>query len=277
MNNIQITDHEFIAVQKLIFEQAGITLANNKMSLVMSRLNKRLHERMQSSYSDYLQLIRTPNETLELQTAIDLLTTNETYFFREPKHFDFLHDFVKKRKSATQNIRIWSAACSYGQEPYSIAMVLANAIGLKGWEIVATDISTRAIQKAKSGIYTARESEKIPQIFLHKHCLKGIGEYEGSIQICKTLRQQVMFQHLNLNKMLPPMGEFDIIFLRNVMIYFDYNTRAKLINQLAARVKPGGYLIVGHSETLNNLNTHLTSVSPSIYQNVDAKVFNQCS
>lgn len=266
MSSQSITDDEFAAVQRWVLEAAGISLGPSKKALVCGRWAKRLTARECPSFGEYLKLLHRDGETREWQTALDLLTTNETYFFREPKHFDFLAHTVLAGARRAQALRIWSAACSSGEEPYSLAMMLAHHLGEGPWEIVATDISTRVLARAQAGVYPVARTKDVPKDFLHRFCLKGTGPHAQEVLVKKELRQHVRFMQANLNGVLPQLGEFDVVFLRNVMIYFDVPTKAALIKKIAGLIKPGGYLVIGHSESLNGVSTLLSSVAPSIYQ-----------
>ena len=267
MSSPAISDLEFSGVQKFISDHAGIALADNKKPMVMSRLGRRLVANKVSSYTSYLQILRNAKHRDELQIAIDLLTTNETYFFRETAHFDFLHKILLSRAGTGGKTRVWSAACSAGQEPYSIAMTLAHTLGRRSWEVFATDISTQVLKTAQTGLYPMREADKIPLEFLRKYCRKGVEENEGTLKVCDEIRNRVHFRHVNINKPLPDIGLFDVVFLRNVMIYFDHATKMNLIKNIRERIKPNGYLFIGHSETLNNIYSGFTQLSPSIFQN----------
>lgn len=262
---VQINGREYEAFQRLMFESTGIHLPDNKMPLIMSRLAKRLRDHRLDSYGQYLDLIKDKDNSGELQIAIDLLTTNETYFFREPKHFEFLSEHLKTQTFGNTPFRVWSAACSYGQEAYSIGMLLSDKLPRRQWEIIATDISTRVLTTARRGLYSIDEAVSIPQDYLSRYCLRGTGEHEGTLLINKPIREKTTFMHANLNATLPVLGQFDVIFLRNVMIYFAFDTKKVLLQRLYQRIKPGGYLIVGHSESINGMNPGLKMVSPSVY------------
>jgi len=261
-----ITDQEFSQFQKLIFNIAGIHMNPIKKPLVMGRLAKRLIHYGLHSYGEYFKLLDSGDHPKELQTAIDLLTTNETYFFREPKHFEFLQQKILPLHTRSKNFRVWSAACSTGQEPYSIAMTLAHVLGDNPWEIIASDLSTRVLEKARTGHYSLEQAENIPTEYLSKFCLKGIGSQAGTFLIDKHLRSRVKFAHINLNERLPRTDMMDLIFLRNVMIYFNAETKHKVVQKVVETLRPGGYLFVGHSESLNGLYDALKSVAPAIYR-----------
>lgn len=264
MEGVAITDREFGRIRDLLHRIAGIHLAPAKKALVSGRLARRLRHFGLQSFREYLALLERGEPPDELQTAVDLLTTNETHFFREPRHFDFLRT---RAAAARRNapFRVWSAACSSGEEPYSIAMVLADTLGDSPWEVLASDISHRVLERARTGHYPLERSRRIPAVFLKKYCLRGTGRQTGTFLVDATLRRRVRFLALNLNATLPEVGPFDVIFLRNVMIYFDADTKRRVVRRLLPCLKPGGYLLVGHSETLNGVTEELRMHSPSIY------------
>jgi chemotaxis protein methyltransferase CheR len=262
----QITDHEFRHFQRFIFEAAGITLSPGKKALVTGRLAKRLQARELDSYGDYIKLLADKSEALEAQTAVDLLTTNETYFFREPKHFELLRTLTKEARPRGQAFRVWSAASSTGEEAYSIAMVLADGLGERPFEVIGTDISTRVLEKARRGHYPVERTRQIPLAYLKRFCLRGQGEQAGTVLVDRPLRQSVRFLHANLNTTLPDLGRFDVVFLRNVMIYFSGDTKREVVARVLSLLKPGGHLCIGHSESLNGINSEVAQVAPSIYR-----------
>lgn len=267
MNAAMISEREFEKFRTLIYQKAGISLSPVKKSLVAGRLGSRLRHYGLPSYSAYYQLVTEDGADNELQMMVDLLTTNETYFFREPKHFDVLKTKILPSIPYKYNIRIWSAASSSGEEAYSIAMTLADEIGLnRRWEILGTDISTRVLERARNAVYPATAMSKIPSEYLREYCLKGVRSQQGTIIIDKKIRNRVKFMIANLNGDWPRMEKFDVIFLRNVMIYFDIDTKRTLIQRLANMLKPNGYFIIGHSETLNSVSNRFTMLYPSVYQ-----------
>lgn len=261
-----LDDKEFELYRDLIFDIAGISLAPVKKALVAGRLGKRLRFYGLNSYHDYYQLISAPVNRNELQVAVNLLTTNETYFFRETKHFDFLRSEVLSKRQQGQVFRVWSAASSTGEEAYSIAMLLADCLGDAPWEILASDISTRVLEDARKGIYPLTRTRDIPPQYLKRYCLKGTGVYEGKLLVEQSLRDRVEFRQLNLNETLPELGRFDAIFLRNVLIYFNQETKRQVVQRLQPFLKPDGYFLVGHSETLHGVNETLQQVQPSVYR-----------
>ena len=263
---VVLGDREFAMLQRLMFDVAGIHIAATKKVMVAGRLAKRLKARNMSSYSEYCRLLASGTDQAELQCAIDLLTTNETYFFREPKHFEFLSERVLAQHRPGQPFRVWSAACSSGEEPFSVAMLLADRLGETDSRVLASDLSTQVLAKASTGLYPIGAAERIPQAFLKRYCLKGVGEQDGTLLIGRELRQRVEFRQINLNMPLPRLGPFDVIFLRNVMIYFPVDVKKQVVARVAEQLKPGGFLFIGHSESLHGLDHGLESVQPAIYR-----------
>ena len=262
-----ITDQEFSLFQRLIYKIAGISMSDAKKVLLVGRLQKRLRHYNLDSFSAYYRMLSHGEHPEELQVMVDLLTTNETYFFREPKHFDFLRDEVLPHHAGPAPFRVWSAASSTGEEAYTLAMLLAEHLRHAPWEIVGSDISTQVLEKARRGHYPIARNEGIPPKFLGKYCLKGVRSQEGSFLIARELRDHVSFHHINLTQPITEnIGKFDTIFLRNVMIYFDMDTKRQVVDNLLPRLQPGGYFIIGHSETLNGIADGLRQVRPTIYQ-----------
>ena len=263
---VALQEKEFALFRDLIYRIAGINMSPAKKPLVTSRLAKRLKHHGLASYGEYFQMITAANGETELQMAVDLLTTNETHFFREPKHFDFLRQRILPERKPGKPLRIWSAACSSGEEPYSIAMLLDEALGCAPWEIVASDLSTRVLEKARIGLYPIERVPEIPLHYLSNYCLKGTGTQEGTLLIERKLRERVQFMQYNLTETPPKLGEFDAIFLRNVMIYFDQETKRQVVKRLLSLLSPGGHFFVGHSETLNGINEDVQLVQPAVYR-----------
>jgi chemotaxis protein methyltransferase CheR len=261
-----ITGSELAKFQKFIFDEAGITMSDSKKELVMGRLGKRLNAHHMDSFSDYFSLLSSGEDPLEVQTAVDLLTTNETYFFREQKHFEFLRECALAARSRSPSYRVWSAASSSGEEAYSTAMVLADCLPGAPWDILGTDISTKVLAGAARALYSMERARHIPAAYLRRFCLKGEGDYQGHLLIQRSLRTRVQFRQVNLNQALPNLGLFDFVFLRNVMIYFNDETKRQVVSRIVATLRPGAYLCVGHSESLNNITQELVVVAPSIYR-----------
>jgi len=261
-----ITEAEFARFQRFIFDAAGITLSGSKQALVAGRLGKRLTHHQLESFGDYFELLSSGQCPDEVQLAVDLLTTNETYFFREIKHFAFLREQALAAREHGRPYRVWSAASSSGEEAYSMAMVLADCMGTAPWEVLGTDISTQVIAKAARALYPLERARHVPPDYLRRFCLKGTGEYEGQLLIEPQLRGRVRFSQINLNVPLPELGPFDLIFLRNVMIYFNDETKRGVVSRVCSTLRPGGHFCVGHSESLNSLGAPVEPVAASIYR-----------
>jgi len=266
MDIAALNDQEFAQFSALILRIAGINMAPAKKPLITSRLAKRVKHFQMVSYGDYFKFITSAAGQEELQEAVNSLTTNETHFFREPKHFDFLRQKIIPARQIGKGMRIWSAACSSGEEPYSIAMVLDELMGKEPWEVLASDISTRVLDKARSGLFPIERLPEIPKPYLSRYCLKGIAEQDGTLLIEKSLRDRVRFILHNLIQQPPRAELFDVIFLRNVMIYFDPDTKRQVVSHLIPLLRPGGYFFVGHSESLNGITNELRLVVPAVYR-----------
>lgn len=267
MSITPITDQEFNQFKGFIYEAAGISLSSGKKALVSGRLSKRLQQCRVSSYGEYFRLLISGEAPAEMQIAVDLLTTNETYFFREQKHFAFLREQALAARKRPQAFRVWSAASSTGEEAYSIAMVLADCLPDAPWDVIGSDISTRVLQKARTGHYPVERTKHIPQAYLKRFCLKGIDQQHGTLLIERGLRKRVQFMQVNLNvSPLPNVGLFDVIFLRNVMIYFNGDTKRQVVGRVLSLLKPGGYFCIGHSESLNDITDAVELLAPSIYR-----------
>ncbi len=268
---IPMTDREFRGFSRLIYQNLGIHISDHKRELLTARLSRRIRILGLKSFGDYLSLVE--KDRAERTEMFDRIVTNETRFFREPGQFELLENEILPRwkeeaaqKKRAQRVRVWSAGCSTGQEPYSIAMtLLAN---LEGWEIeiVATDISTRALGQAADGTWPIEKSSEIPRALLERFMMKGVRSKEGAMMADDRLRLPLRFQRLNLHEVLPEMGDFDLIFWRNVLIDFDPESRTSAITRLLARLLPDGYFFLGHSESLLNSRHRLKSVAPSVYR-----------
>lgn len=265
--NVKINDIEYIKFQEIIYKTTGIELKENKQNLVESRLMKRLRHHSLESYSEYYQLILQDKN--ELQLMINQVTTNETSFFRENKHFDFL---VRKiLPEINQKLQIWSAASSIGVEAYTIAMVVDEALSPRHlpFDILASDINIDVLAQAKEAVYDLRFSDNIPDNYLRRYCLKGVGDMQNRFAINNYLRQKLSFAQINLTKQISSqVGMFDIIFLRNVLIYFDIQTKQNVVKYVLQHLKPNGYFFIGHSETLFNISDEVVQVMPTVYQKV---------
>lgn len=268
-------DSEFEFIRTLVYDHSRIQLGKDKRELVTARLGKRLRATELTSISEYCHLLKGPAREDELSHLIDAISTNHTFFFRESPHFDYLRSHVlpemvqRNQTERWSRLYAWSAASSSGEEPYSIAITLAEALHGTGWKwhIEGTDISHQILAKASAAIYRNEVVSKLPASCIKSHFQKGIGPQEGSYRVKPALRQHLDFHQLNLlDGDLPFRDPFHFIFCRNVMIYFDRPTQEELVNKLARRLIPGGYLFVGHSESLSGIKHPLQSVLPAIYR-----------
>lgn len=264
---LRISDTEFGQFQRFILEAAGITLTDAKKALVSGRLARRLHACQVHSYGEYYRLLMSGESPLELQTAVDLLTTNETYFFREPKHFQFLRKEVTGGTlSGVPSLRVWSAASSTGEEAYSVAMLLEDCLPGRPWEVVGSDISASVLERARAGHYSMERISHFPPGYLQRFCLKGCDAQEGTLLVQRSLRKKTRFLQVNLNEPLPHLGNFEVIFLRNVLIYFNMETKRKVVKRVLNLLKPGGHLLIGHSESLIEVTDAVELLAPAIYR-----------
>ncbi len=267
----QLSDQTFARYQHWLYEKAGISLSVTKKSLVIGRLHLRLQQQGFNSFEQYFDYFALAAETSEQkneqQAVIDLLTTNETYFFREEGHFSFIQQRILTEYHSPP-LRCWSAASSSGEEAYSLAMLCMDHYH-RPWEIVATDINSRVLAQASSGTYPLLRSNNIPLPYLQKYCRKGIGEKANTFKVVRSLREKVKFHQANLQDSLARFGHFDLILLRNVMIYFDAASKQRVIDNIQRQLNVGGYLLIGHAETLQSIKAPLKLISPSIYQKID--------
>lgn len=260
-----LNDADFNEIRKFILDHLGISLCPAKKDMVAGRLRNRLKHHGLTSYGEYFKLVQMNLLPGEQQEIFDCITTNETFFFREKAHFDFLCESVFPLFQCRKDIRIWSAASSSGEEVYSLAMMLASYFGLTGWELVGSDINRHVLAQAQRGHYPLQRNEGIPEQLLSRYCLKGTGRYEGTFLIKKNLREKVQFKQINLKDALPAQGKFDVIFLRNIMIYFDKEAKAEIVKNVLRQLNRGGFLIIGHSENLHDLESGLEMLKPSIF------------
>lgn len=243
---------EFREICDLVYRECGISLNESKKKLVESRLSKRLRASGISSAREYLQLIQ--RDEREKISFIDTISTNHTYFFRECGHFEYLE---------ANHLSIWSAACSSGEEPYSIAIYCLE----KGFRpsIWATDISTQVLETARKGIYPMGKARVLSTTLLKRYFDKGIGRWDGYIKVKNDINKMVTFSRFNLINDMPPKERFDVIFCRNVLIYFDREVKQRVISRLYSALRRNGYLIIGGAESLTGIDHHLKYISPSIY------------
>lgn len=263
-----LDDDELMQFQALFKRQIGLHLSHEKKALLVSRLVRRLTELRVSSFGEYHRLITASGQwaTAELQYAIDLITTNETRFFRDAGHFDFLREKILAHAGKEQPLHIWSAACSSGEEAFSLAMVLDATLGGGAWHVLGSDISQRMLHKARRALYPLDRCRQIPVEYLKRYCLKGQQEYEGQLLVERSLRERVSFVYLNLTALPDALGPFDVIFLRNVLIYFDLTTKSQVVEAVLRYLRPGGYLVLGLAESLQGVAVEVESVAPAVYR-----------
>lgn len=259
-----ITEEEFKKFRDFIYQHAGISMAPQKQQLVAGRLQKRLRHYGMQSYTEYLSLIEDPQHSQERQVMVDLLTTNETYFYREPAHFELLRKNILPAHRG-RTFHVWSAASSSGEEAYTLAMVMADVLGMGDWEVMGSDISETVLEKARAGLYPLDRAQGLPAELLSKYCLKGVRSQSGYLLIEPRIKQRVRFQSINLMRSLPQLHLFDVVFLRNVLIYFDGPTKQKVVRRVIDRIKPGGYLFTSHVESLHGINDELQMLKPSVF------------
>lgn len=257
-------------VVQQVYERSRIRLHDGKEPLIRARLGKRLRALGMGCLGEYTKHLENSGDEAEFTRLVDALTTNYTHFLREEDHFRFLVETaIPSVTTGTQrSFRVWSAACATGEEPWSLAVYLSEYFPLLSWDwrIFATDISTRALDVARRAIYPADKLEPMPMEWLRRNFQKGTGEWENHFRVKAALQSRVAFQHLNLLGNYDFSDRFEVIFCRNVMIYFDRDTQEQLVNRFARHLVPGGHLIIGHSESLNGLKVPFQCQKPSVYR-----------
>lgn len=264
-----LSPRHFARITALAKQRFGIDLKPGKEELVAARLRKKARELRLGSISAYCDHVLNDRTGESLLGLIDALTTNHTAFLRERAHFEFFVRHVLPDRATEYGTQVWSAACSTGEEPYTLCMAALEAMGSSAFarlSVLATDISGKALEAARNGIYPAERVAELPAEWVRRYFLKGQGAKEGWYKIRPEVAAMVEFRRLNLVGPWPPLGSFHAIFCRNVMIYFDRAAQARLVNRLAACLKPGGYLFVGHAESLTGIEHPLTYVQPAIYR-----------
>jgi chemotaxis protein methyltransferase CheR len=257
---------EFAEICRFAHERFGLDLKSGKEELVSARLSKKLRQHGFRSFRQYFDFVRADASGEAMTGFIDALTTNHTSFLREPVHFDFLRQTVLGTFGRARPLRIWSAACSTGEEPYSIVCSVLARSEAGAVSVLATDISARVLEIARRGVYPASSLAAMPRDWLSRFFQRGRGASEGLYRIKAEVAAQVEFRRLNLIESTARAGAFHVIFCRNVMIYFDKPTQQRLVRQLGEQLVPGGYLFVGHSESLAGVDHALTYVRPAIYR-----------
>jgi chemotaxis protein methyltransferase CheR len=269
----ELGDEEFRFLASFMSRETGIVLSEHKREMVCGRLVKRLRALGLREFSEYCDMLRGRQGAAEVENLVNAITTNITHFFREPHHFDHLRDQVLAPRLTERprrlRVRIWSAGCSSGEEPYSIAMTMADALkGCDGWDalVLATDIDTNVLHRAEAGIYPAKAVEHIPETY-RKRFLRRAQEAD-KMQISEDVRRLVRFRRLNLHETWPMKGQFDAIFCRNVAIYFDKPTQRQLFNRYADRLNMGGILYLGHAESLIGVTDRFEAVDKTSYRRI---------
>lgn len=268
-----ITDGEFRQLRDLIHQHTGIALSDHKRALVCARLARRLRHYQFTRYAQYYELLSQDDpDGVELMEMINAITTNKTDFFREIHHFQFLAERVlpEHRQKKTRRLRLWSAAAATGEEAYSLAMTVREAFAdAPDWDIkiLATDIDTRVLAHAAEGVYTAEQATHIEPALLRRYFLRGHGEFENRVRVKPALKTLLRFRQLNLlNEPWPMRAPFDIIFCRNVLIYFDKATQRRLLERMSTLLSPNGFLMLGHAEAVHGFDHLYRPVGHSIYQ-----------
>lgn len=272
VKEFHMSDRDFQRIQKLAMEHTGISLSDQKKEMIYSRLAKRIRILKLDDFASYCDLLSDHAEQ-EISNFVNSITTNLTSFFREDHHFDFLKNEVvadlKEWHQTDGKIRVWSAGCSTGEEPYSIAITLSEAMltGAK-WDIkvLATDLDSCVLQHGKEGIYDESRLEDVPAQRVRRWFTHGRKENSSKVHVKDSVRDLISFKQLNLMEKWPMRGQFDIIFCRNVVIYFDKPTQRKLFDRYANILRPGGYLFIGHSENLHGVSDRFESLGRTIYR-----------
>jgi len=267
---VELTERTFRQIASLMHVVCGLSFADSKRPLVSSRLASRIQKLGLRSFEEYLTLIETHDTGGELQTAVDLLTTNETYFFREPAHFALLEQELPKL--GKRALSIWSAACSYGDEPYTLAMLLAD-LQMQGrvgaeWSILGTDISDKVLTAARDGVFPEERLRSVSPDRLKRYCLRGEGDSAGLVQLKQTLCERVRFGWLNLCNEIEQLGPFDAVFLRNVLIYFDPPTKVQVVRRVLSQLRPNGLFFVGTAEGRIAEIANLRPIMPGAFRKV---------
>ena len=266
-----ISDKDFDAFAKLVYDKVGIHLTRDKKQLLQSRVNKILRKREIPSYRAYYDIIKNDDSGDELVEFINLISTNVTNFFREEKHFEFIRNtwYPNFDFKFSDSVKVWSAACSSGEEPYSIAITLKELLGDKyPFEIFATDISSKVLNMAQRGVYPFSAVEKMDRSYLKKYFQEGKNNSAGMVKVKSNISRHVKFGRLNLIEPFRLPHNFDMIFCRNVMIYFDLQTKESIVNKFHDFMHKSAYLMIGHSESLNGIKHPFQYVQPATYRKV---------
>jgi chemotaxis protein methyltransferase CheR len=257
---------EFEQIRRLAYDTFGLDLKPGKQELVSARLRRLVRAHGLRSYADYCQHVRQDRTGESLAAMIDALTTNHTAFMREPEHFRFLREEVVPQLAGRRRIDIWSAACSTGEEVWSLVFLLADALPQCEVHLVGSDISNKVLEKARQGWYAAERMVGLPAEWYRRYLVRGEGEWQGGYRVAERYRSRAEFQRLNLIGPIRWPRPFPIVFCRNVMIYFDKPTQEKVVQSLTNWLEPGGWLFVGHAESLVGGKHALDYVRPAVYR-----------
>lgn len=267
-NTRSIDRRTFEKISRLVYDLTGIRLGPNKEALVCARIGKRIRKLGLPDFKTYYMLLEQDDSGEEVQELLNAISTNVTHFFRESRHFELLGRFARQwSQEGRTRFRFWSAACSTGEEPYSMAMMLREALAYTNdVKILATDISTEVVEKARAGIYSSKSLSNVPRHYAKTYFTKKTFPHGDDYRISSELQSMVTFGSINLSRIPYPLkGPLDIIFCRNVMIYFDNDVRRRLLAELYRLLRPGGYLMVGHAESLSGMLSEFKSIEPSVY------------
>jgi chemotaxis protein methyltransferase CheR len=277
-NEEGISSRDYARLRDLVYREAGIHLGSDKKTMLEVRIKRRLLALDLGSYAQYCDYLFGPQgRTDEIVPFINVVTTNKTDFFREPRHFEFLAEEALPELTARNGnqLLIWSAGCSTGEEPYTLAMVLSeHAQAHPGFRfrVLATDISTTVLERAERGVYTDEGIGPVPEAMKHKYFMRSRNRDSNRVRVVPELRQLVEFRRLNFMEDDYGLAEkADAIFCRNVIIYFDRPTQERILVKLTHYLAPHGYMFVGHAETLRDMNLPLVPVAPALYRRVDAR------
>lgn len=266
----ELSPRAFEDIRDLVYRHSGIALGDNKQPLVKARIQKRMRTLGIESYEEYIEVVRRDTNGEELQQLLEAISTNVTSFYREKHHFSFMRDVLEEWAGAgRQKLRVWSSACSTGEEPYTIAIEILEAVGNNRWDIkiLATDLATKVLREVQAGVYSRQKVEPVPAVLRQRYLTRVAGPGAEQYAVSEKLKQLLLVRQFNLTHFpYAVTGPMDMVFCRNVMIYFDRPTRAKIIHEFSRIVRPGGYLFVGHSESLSGMSAGFHLVKPSVYR-----------
>ncbi len=261
-----LTDGDMQAIIKLIYDRAGIVMDEEKRHLILNRLQRRIRALGMQSFKQYLVFVNTPQGEEEMGSLVDALTTNHTRFFREPQHFDHVvNEVLPAFRKERRTLQIWCAASSSGEEPYSLSMSLFEA-GFQDFQMLASDLSTKVLREASDGVYKDNRASTIPPELLHRYFQRGVGDQAGKVRVIRALRERITYRQLNLLEVDHLGTMFDLIFCRNVMIYFDLGNRQRVVSMLERHLLPGGSMFLGLCESLTGIKHGMRGVGPAAFR-----------